>query len=465
MPPPGSGRGGLPRPLFLAVGSAAIFLALLLLFCPQLVVWKLAFLPVPEPFADVQRAWYALRQLEQPFVEIESRVNEVLEWRLLPPLLGHALHLPPTLYLALGPLGALALLAQLLHHLERETGDRLLALAGVALAGTGGWFFVSTGWLAYFDAWYGMGLVAVAMAQGRAPLVAACLLAPWVDERFLFGLPAALAVRALLRHAGLREARAFLGDAALCAALIAPYAALRLGALALGDDPHTVSLLREVLGRGHPPERLALGAWHGWRLGWLVVAAGLGTAWWRGGARAGALVLAASALFGGAALVAADDYHRSAAVLLPTFALGVVGLGAALPRAAPLLVGALLLGNAALPASHFIRTFEAPVRSALVEAPRLWDPPERITAGFYERRGERRLRRGALDAAEHDLRVAEALAPDDPGPRLDRAALALRAGRPEEALAHLEGARPLLPAEGPVRRRYRELLRAARRAR
>ena len=44
-------------------------------------------------------------------------------------------------------------------------------------------------------------LLAVAFAPGRVPVLAACLLTPWIDERFVLGLPLALLVAATAARA------------------------------------------------------------------------------------------------------------------------------------------------------------------------------------------------------------------------------------------------------------------------
>jgi hypothetical protein len=61
--------------------------------------------------------------------------------------------------------------------------------------GAESWFFVATGWLGYYDSWLFLGLLTVSFSQRRWLLCSACLLTPWIDERFFIGFPLALLVR------------------------------------------------------------------------------------------------------------------------------------------------------------------------------------------------------------------------------------------------------------------------------
>src|SRR5207244_6040546 len=99
------------------------------------------------------------------------------------------------------------------------------------IAGASAWFFVSTGWLGYYDAWLGLGLLAVGFS--RRPWVAgvACVLTPWVDERFVLGFPLALLVR-WIRTDHATTPRTFVSwlrrEAMMPIALIGGYVALRV---------------------------------------------------------------------------------------------------------------------------------------------------------------------------------------------------------------------------------------------
>ena len=111
---------------------------------------------------DCQDAFDSLEQLHDPWIKIENPTNRVIAWRLLFPLIWHYGHLPSKLYLAmpwLGCLLALWLIACGNYRRLKNWPETSLAV-GVIRRSHG--FFVSTGWLAYFDSWFVLGLMAVA---------------------------------------------------------------------------------------------------------------------------------------------------------------------------------------------------------------------------------------------------------------------------------------------------------------
>ena len=50
---------------------------------------------------------------------------------------------------------------------------------------------ISTAWLAYFDSWYILGLLLTVFAS-PAEMLAAVVVTPWIDERFVLTLPLCL---------------------------------------------------------------------------------------------------------------------------------------------------------------------------------------------------------------------------------------------------------------------------------
>ncbi len=194
--PAGNWFQRMPYPAFLLSAALVASLVNLFFFCPRFALWR--GLDLPTPRVDIDLAVDTLTQLEDPFARIENRYNRVLQWRLLFPLLGHWLHLPRRLFLALPHVGCLAALALIAHITFREFQQRLLAVLATALAAGCTWFFVSTGWLSYNDSWTILGLVAVALLRSRIVLAAAVLLCPWIDERFLLLLPVCLCCGATL---------------------------------------------------------------------------------------------------------------------------------------------------------------------------------------------------------------------------------------------------------------------------
>src|ERR1700752_4862960 len=62
----------------------------------------------PEEFWDlkaVRRGAAVAQQVVDPHIEIHDPLQAGVRWRLFFPVLGHVLHLPPVLVLALSPLG------------------------------------------------------------------------------------------------------------------------------------------------------------------------------------------------------------------------------------------------------------------------------------------------------------------------------------------------------------------------
>jgi hypothetical protein len=182
-----TGLGYILFGVFASLGLSLFF------YCPSL--WLMA-KPYPGSF-EWSRALAYLDQCENPFSRDLSDVG--LYWRLLPPLITHALGLKGFAVFVLPWVGLLVLFAQVLWLGLRETGDRLLALLVCSLLATTTCTITVSNFLGFNDAWYVVFLVAAACSRSSLVLVLACLLGPWVDERFILGLPMALGVRLFFR--------------------------------------------------------------------------------------------------------------------------------------------------------------------------------------------------------------------------------------------------------------------------
>jgi hypothetical protein len=93
-----------------ALGAFALALAVTLLlirfFSPSWIAFW-AWARVPDVFSNgvlVRRGVHVTAQVADPFAEIPDRVHKVVRWRLLFPILGHYLGLPPGVVLALSHL-------------------------------------------------------------------------------------------------------------------------------------------------------------------------------------------------------------------------------------------------------------------------------------------------------------------------------------------------------------------------
>lgn len=347
----------LSGPAYAGVAVGGALLLSLAFFSPKFQLWHL---PGGQNF-EVVRARSYLAQVEQP---LRRDVEPAMQWRLLPPLVANGLGLRGWSALILPWLGVAALLGTCIFLLRREGLGRtavLLATAGIATSSA---VLVPTGWLGLNDAWVWAALAGTALGRGRIALVLLVLLAPWVDERFVIGLPLALAVRQHLRAGGARP-----GTVILTAALaLLPYLALRLGLRgALGGDAAGGFMRDTLTGFATWMPFAPLGWWMAWRAGWIPLGAALAGAG-RAGVALGLLALGTL----GVMTVLAADLSRSAAILLPLVLLGCIRLAAAdRVRGERRLAGVLAL-NLLLPAMHVVHVKTDLISPLPLELFRLW---------------------------------------------------------------------------------------------
>ena len=235
-----------------------------------------------------ERGYHVMQQAANPGVEIPDPMHMAVRWRLLFPVLTHLLGLPVWTALAWAHLGSGVLVFLLVRiGAGMASGPSSREREGLALAlvaGATAPFFTSMGWLGYFDAWLAVGLLVVAYARPPGLVLAACVLAPWVDERFVLGFPLALLVRWLRAspEAGAdfsRLARESLGPlgTVLACALLRLWLSGRGGSQSVGDY-----LDRFVLMETIPAGQRVWGAWAGLGVAWLLVLAAVGGCWRRG---------------------------------------------------------------------------------------------------------------------------------------------------------------------------------------
>lgn len=395
----------LPYPAFLLAAALLASLINLFFFCPRFTLWRGLDLPAARVEPDIDRAVDTLAQLKDPFVRIENPYSRVIHWRLLFPVLGHALHLPPGLFLALPHLGCLAALALIAHVICREVGSRRLALLATMLSAGGAWFFVATGWLSYNDSWLMLGLVASAFLRSRLALGAAILLCPWIDERILLLLPVNLALRSYLLYADGSRWQALI-DGAWAAAAAVPYLGIRLNAYLSGNDPVTDAYVQVLAEQVIPLWQYVLGAWMGLRGLWVYVAAFCvlacrlrSTAW-------NVLVMTGLAATFVVSLLIANDFGRSISAFLPVGLAGIVLCHRHAPRLLARWLPWVLAVNLLLPASHVVGRDQYPIYYFYSELARWSLPPDYLTPEFYNRRGLEGLQRGELERAWSEFETA-----------------------------------------------------------
>jgi len=434
------------RPWVRAAGIALLAaMVSLLRFTPAFVLWRGLGIPAAASDPALNRAADMLRQLQHPFAAGAGANNRVIEWRLLFPVIGHALALPPWLYLALPHLGCLLVLIFLSRLLLRRGLGEGEAFAATTLAATCSWFFVSTAWLGYFDSWYVLALLLAVFASRRA-MVMAVLAAPWIDERFVLALPLALVLRDadLAALAGPRASSRRWREAGAGAAALLPWVVVRLGAYWSHRDAVTDAYVLNMAPGANAPF-YAAGLWQGLRWAWAPVLVWLGLEW-RRGRGTGALLGVALGLTLTINLLAANDLSRSASTAIPALILGILLLHLRrADRLRPLLYGACAL-NLVFPAKHVVSSWTEAISPLPVELDHARHPPPALDPDYYTHAGaalnDRGDPRGALELLDAALR----LAPDQAEARADRAVALFKLGRLPEARAEADRAVALRPA-------------------
>jgi hypothetical protein len=431
-----------------AVASCAAFVVVIVFFAPRFIFWPWIDLDPEEHHPpEFNRAIDTLRQLNEPFRPITNPSNRVIKWRLLFPIVGHYLHLPPRAFLALPAVGCLLVLGYMAHLIRRESGGWWAPFAASALVGTTSWFFVSTGWLAYFDSWYMLGLLVAAFGRSKVAAGLACLLTPWVDERFVLTLPLVVVVRCIAsrRIEGEPSGR-FLSEGVRAFALVAPCCAMRLVAVAIAHDEGSTGLIRTQLTVMPSASQIADGLWSGLRGLWLFVALAPALLISNGRMVWAGLLLLAAAMTIAANLTVANDLSRSASTVVPGAVLGIVLLVRARPSLAGWALAMTLAFNLLTPAWHVIRGWDESSRiyPLHTELERLNRPPA-LMAGLHIIRASRFARRGQLARALAEVDIAIKINPTSIAGLLNRSFLLDNLGRLGEAAACLDAAVRLAP--------------------
>jgi hypothetical protein len=387
---------------------------------------------VPEMggMLEVRRGAAVLQQVAAPGVEIADKLHAAIQWRLLFPIIGHVLHLPPVIFFALAEVGCVVTLAFVVTVLRRRGAGFGYATFAAIVFGAGSWFFASVCWLGYFDSWLVLGLLLVAFAESSWPVWLACAWAPWVDERFVLAVPLALLCRWVQRMAAGKffDLKRELGAPA---GLVLAFVVVRLGVLG-GKSSAGATVGGYFAGlenNGAGAGRMALGIWEGLRVGWLAVAAAL---WWL--ARERALLLGAGVVVLVAiGLGTAQDFSRAMMLVSPVVLLGAVlavGREAGFPRWLPVTaaVGALLL-----PAHHVMSNLVNPIFYFYHELAALDHPPAAVMPEVFELRAVGEMEQGEYAQALEHLTVAIRLADNPAGPSRHRGMLAASLGKWDEA--------------------------------
>ncbi len=389
---------------------------------------------VPEMggMIEVRRGVSVLAQVAHPGAPVPDSLHAAIQWRLLFPLIGYALNLPTPLFFALADFGCVVVLAYLISVLRRHNlGWTQTALSAVTF-GAAAWFFVSTGWLGYFDSWLAFALLLVAFGRSPWTAWAACVWAPWIDERFVMAAPLAFFCRWIAATNDASEAKpaAWKRAFGVAAGLLAGFLLVRLGLLS-GTSAARATLAGYFSGKNYldaPIGRIALGIWEGLRGAWLLVLAAV-LVQRRRPAVAAALGIAVVATIA-VGLATSQDYSRSMSMLLPVAVLGALEFRHFVRQAwlAGATAAALLL-----PAHHVMNDRVNPIYYLYHELAALRSPPAAAMPELRELHAIHAMAQGDFAQAEADLTLAIKLAENPASAAKQRGVLYATTHRWEEA--------------------------------
>ena len=349
------------RPLFIAVACLVVSLVV---FSPRL-SYMMRF--DPNTF-ECGRAKTFLTQCLAP---LRTDVERAMRWRLLPPVLCFfvGLHGKYALLLPLAGVAALAVYAARIFLLKLK--DARSAFLATLLVTTSSAVLVPLHWFGMNDAWVWLGLLAVTFGRARWISPVACLLCPWIDERFILGLPIALFARwttedEMAIGRDIRIALSYL-------AWLSPYLFFRLLAVCFVPDDPTFGHLEwhaKMMGGWAP--HAPLGWWMAWRVGWVAIAAALVHSWKRHGPR---FAVASVGVLSGTLLFftwVAADLSRSAAIVLPLTCQGTIIIGTLQHPPRPLALMALAIAQLLVPAAHAVGSLIVPIHWLPIELTHLF---------------------------------------------------------------------------------------------
>lgn len=430
----------------LAIISLAAAALAVYFFCPKFVLWRGIMIPdlpgigVPPgaQTAEVRRAHSSLLQLNDPFAVVSDPIGRPIAWRLLFPLIWHYLPLPPWLFLAMPFVGCCLALWMIADLTAWHTGSQAAGFwTAIAMAACP-WFFVSTGWLAYFDSWLIVGLLLVSFGRNRIPFTIACLLTPWIDERLLLGLPLCLLVRAVDQTAPGWPGKKWLVDAAIAIVSALVYLGLRwlLAQRGTGEtDAYVADHFSWARLAGYSPLRCWEGLWMSLRAGWVFVGV-LFWFLWRSHRRplAGAL-LATLLVTLGVGMIIASDIHRTFEVVIPLALSGVFVSPQCAPRVFRFGLPAAAIANLLLPGAHVFTTDREPILYLYAEIERWSNPPAEVDPRTFVNLAAAYANQQKLAEAETCLDAAIALDSAYCPARVQRIIFYLNSGRVQQAEA------------------------------
>ena len=294
------------------------------------------------------------------------------------------------------------------------------------LLGSASWFFTATGWLGYYDSWLALGLMLVAYEKKRWIVWITCLLAPWIDERFITAIPLAFLCRWILTQMPSPEESIFTWfrrELSVAVLILGAFVVVRIGVLPqFSAKEATIKGYIEILSHLNTPKyRMALGLFEGVRLGWVFVFAALFLL--RKKAVVASTLAGVIIMLGLLGLYTSQDYSRSMTMLLPAVMLGLL---LAIREQATLLPLALRISavlTLALPAYHVMNDNVVPINSLYHELSFLKSPPPYAMPEVHEVQGIHAVARGQYAEAEFQFTLAVKLSENPSSALLQRGQL------------------------------------------
>ena len=296
-----------------------------------------------------------------------GQVEPALRHRLLPFYVAKILGLKGYNALLLGWIGVFACLGGTNLLLGSFGVPNRVAAASTFLLASTAAVISSLGWLGIFDCWWVLSLIVVALAP-RCWLVAlATLLAPWIDERFLIGLPVAVLARFVIYPFALGAATRLLATISVAAL---PYLAWRLYSwLCLPGDASGEFASNVFAGFVVWLRMVPHGWWMAYRLAWIFL---LAPFFLRNASGVKPWLIALCCLpvvF--VAVVTAADITRSAMVLAPLVPAGILLFYRAHPEETERWLPWIAAANFCVPYIHIVYNKAEPVHPLLWEIIRL----------------------------------------------------------------------------------------------
>ena len=300
--------------------------------------------------------------------QVEGRpageVEPALRHRLLPLYAAKFLGLQGYNSFLLGWVGVLVFLVGSNLLLRNLGAPSTVAAASTFLLASTGAVITSFGWLGILDCWWVFALILVALAPQWWLVGLAALMAPWIDERFLIGLPAALVARSLVYRFAVRAAARLL---AVIVAAVLPYIGYRVYSLFWlpGDASGEFISMQFVVWLRMAPH----GWWMAYRLAWIFLLVPL---FLPNASRVKPWLVALCCLpvvF--AAIVTAADVTRSAMVLAPLMMAGIIVAWRSYPVETTRLLPWIAAANFLVPYIHIVYNKMEPVHPLFWEIVRL----------------------------------------------------------------------------------------------